>query len=115
MVGLALQLFGIGTVIWGISETRALFGHPSLASKAKSWLIRFPLLRRSVVISATGLAAGAAVGKARAYGTHGPGANQTTESRLDALEKNIASIQERITESQHEIDVESSKTANAFT
>jgi hypothetical protein len=115
MVGLGLQLFGIGTVMWGISETRALFGHASLVSKAKGWLIRFPLLRRSVVISATGVAAGSAVGKARAYGTHGPGANPTTESRLDAIEKNIASIHDRITETQHEIDVESTKTATAFT
>ena len=44
LTGLVLQLLGIATVIWGISETRALFGHPSLRSKAKAWLGRFPLL-----------------------------------------------------------------------
>jgi hypothetical protein len=33
LTGLILQLLGIGTVIWGISETRALFGHASLASR----------------------------------------------------------------------------------
>lgn len=115
MTGLALQLLGIGTVIWEISETRTLFGHPSLTSKAKGWLGRFPLLRRSAVVSATGIASSASVGNARAYGTHGPGANPTTESRLDALEKNMASIHERITQTQHEIDVESNKAADAFT
>ena len=44
LTGLVLQLLGISTVIWGISETRALFGHPSFASKAKAWLSRFPLI-----------------------------------------------------------------------
>lgn len=28
--GLMLQLLGICTVVWGISETRALFGHPAI-------------------------------------------------------------------------------------
>jgi hypothetical protein len=50
---LCLQLLGIGTVLWGISETRALFGHLSFTSKAKAWLGRFPLY---VVISSWQLA-----------------------------------------------------------
>jgi len=51
LTGLVLQLLGIGTIIWGISETRALFGHPSFASKTKAWLSRFPLLRRNIVLA----------------------------------------------------------------
>jgi hypothetical protein len=112
--GLVLQLLGIGTVIWGISETRALFGHASLTSKAKAWLGRFPLLHRNVVVAAVGAALSVIGGKARAYGTHGPGANPTIEARLEALEKNVTSIHERISQTQKEMDEEFQKTADAL-
>jgi hypothetical protein len=112
--GLGLQLLGIATVIWGISETRALFGHSSLRSKARAWLGRFPLLRRNVVVAAGGVAASAAVGKGRAHVTHGPGANPTIETRLEALEKNVTSIHGRISQTQKEMDEELSKTADAL-
>jgi hypothetical protein len=55
-----------------------------------------------------------AVGKARAYVTHGPGAVPTIEARLDALEKNVTSIHERITQAQKEMDEEFQKTADAL-
>ena len=45
IAGLFLELLGISTVIWGISDTRSLFGHPSFRSKIKAWFARFPLLR----------------------------------------------------------------------
>jgi hypothetical protein len=114
LTGLVLQLLGIGTVIWGISETRALFGHPSFASKTKAWLSRFPLLRRNVVIAAGSGTFSVAVGKARAHVTHGPGANPTIETRLDALEKNVTSIHERISQTQKEMDEEFQETADAL-
>jgi len=105
---------GIGTVIWGISETRALFGHASLTSKARAWLGRFPLLRRNVVVAAGDAVLAAAVGKGRAHVTYGPGANPTIESRLEALEKNVTSIHEHISQTQKEMDEEFQKTADAL-
>jgi hypothetical protein len=114
LTGLVLQLLGIATVIWGISETRALFGHPSLASKAKAWLSRFPLLRHNIVVSVGGATLSAAAGKARAYITHGPGANPTIDARLEALEKNVTSLHERISQTQKEMDVEFQKAADAL-
>ena len=114
LTGLILQLLGIGTVIWGISETRALFGHASLASKARAWLGRFPLLRRNIVVAAGGVAFSATLGKARAHVTHGPGASPTIETRLEALEKNVTSIHERISQTQKEMDEELGKTADAL-
>ncbi len=114
LTGLVLQLLGIGTVIWGISETRALFGHASLTSKARAWLGRFPLLRRNIVVAAGGVAFLAALGKARAHVTHGPGASPTIETRLEALEKNVTSIHERISQTQKEMDEELRKTADAL-
>ena len=114
LTGLVLQLLGIGTVMWGISETRALFGHASVTRKAKAWLGRFPLLRRHIVLSAEGGAYSVAFGKARGYITHGPGANPTIETRLEVLEKNVTSIHERISQTQKEMDEELGKTADAL-
>jgi len=91
LTGLVLQLLGIGTVIWGISETRALFGHPSFAKKAKSWLERFPLRRRNIVIAAGSGSLAAITGKARGYVTQGPGPNPTIETRIKTLEKKYIS------------------------
>jgi hypothetical protein len=114
LVGLALQLMGICTVIWGISETRNLFGHPSLSSKVKAWLGEFPLRRRSIVIGAAAIAAGSASVKGRGYVTHGPGPNPTTETRLNALEKNIAALHDRISGTEREMDAELQKGADAL-
>jgi hypothetical protein len=114
LVGLALQLMGICTVIWGISETRNLFGHPSLSSKVKAWLGEFPLRRRSIIIGAAASAAGFASAEGRAYVTHGPGPSPTTETRLDALEKNIAALHERISGTEREMDAELRKGAEAL-
>ncbi len=113
LTGLALQLLGIGTVIWGISETRALFGQPSFASKAKGWLSRFPLLPRKVGIVVGSATLTLGVGKVRAHGTNGPGANSTIEARVDALEKNVTSIHKRISQIQEEMDGEVHKVADA--
>src|SRR3546814_4179733 len=33
--GLLLQILGIGTVAWGIRETRALFGRPTLVAESR--------------------------------------------------------------------------------
>jgi hypothetical protein len=114
LTGLSLQLLGIGTVIWGISATRAVFGHPSFGAKTKAWLSRFPLLRRNAVVGVGGASFSAAFGKARAYGTHGPGPNPTIESRLDALEKNVTSLHERISGTQKEMDEEFQKSTDAL-
>ena len=97
ITGLVLQLFGISTIIWGISETRALFGHASLITKTKAWFQRFPLRSRNVVVAASGAEFSSATAKGRAFVTHGAGPNPTQDARLEALEKNIVSIHDRLT------------------
>jgi len=109
LTGLVLQVLGIGTVVWGIAETRALFGHTPLFAAAKAWLGRFPLRNRNIVIGAAGLSMASSTGKARGHVTHGPGPNPTVETRLDALEKNIDALHERITSAQRELDEQSHK------
>lgn len=114
LTGLVLQLLGIGTVIWGISETRALFGHPSFAAKAKSWFGRFPLRRRNIVLDTAYSSLSAATCKARGYVTQGLGPNPTIETRIDALEKNVTLIHERISSTEKEVDEEFRKTTEAL-
>jgi len=114
ITGLVLQVLGILTVVWGISETRRLYGLPSIASKVAAFFEAFPLRRRSVVVAAGGGSIRISGGKARAYGTHGPGENPTVDSRLAALERNIASIHERITSVERDIEDEVRKAADAL-
>lgn len=114
LTGLVLQVLGISTVIWGISETRALFGHPSFASKTKSWLGRFPLFRRNIALAAAASSIGVATCKARAHVTHGPGPNPTIDTRLDALEKNVTLIHERISSTEKQMDEEFRKALEAI-
>lgn len=114
LTGLLLQLLGICTVAWGISETRALFGHPPFTSKARWWITRFPFLRRPIVASLSGVASLGIAGKVRAFGTDGPGPDPTIDARVAALEKNIDALHNRITETQKEMDAEFAKVTDAM-
>lgn len=109
LAGLFLQLFGVSTVIWGISETRALFGHPSLASKTKALIVRLLPFRRKTIGIVASIEAKSDTGKAREYITNSPGPNPTIDTRLDSLEKNISLINERLDQTQREIDLEFQK------
>jgi hypothetical protein len=109
LTGLALQIMGIGTVAWGISETRALYGHKPLFALARGWVKRFPLRRRNIVLGAAGSASAASTVRARGHVTHGTPPNPTVNDRLDALEKNIGAMHERISATQKELDEEVSK------
>ena len=88
LTGLFLQLLGIGTVAWGISETRTLFGHPSFASKIMGWLGRFPLRKRNIILSASGTSFATASSNARGHVKNNPGPNPTIDARVVALERN---------------------------
>jgi hypothetical protein len=114
ITGLILQLFGIYTIIWGISETRKLFEHPSFAAKTKSWFERFPLRQRDINV-VSGVASFVTIGcKASGYSTSDPGPNPTIEKRLVALERNISRIHDRISDNEKEVDDEFRKTAEAL-
>ena len=63
-------------------------------------------LARDVHVGAAAIAVGTVVVKGRGYTTHGAGDNPTTETRLDALEKNVTAIHERISQTQNETDKE---------
>lgn len=115
--GLAFQLLGIGTVIWGILETRKFFGRPPIINlskcitKAKSLLgIRHNYKEYSC--------SGNAQSALNIYGPHEtyeplayePGANHTIDTLAEALKENVNSIHERISQTQKGIDKEFEKT-----
>jgi hypothetical protein len=109
ITGLVLQLLGIFSIIWGISVTRAVFGYPSLAAKIKAWFQRFPLHRRHIVFAVGRGDFAATTGRARAFVTHSAGPNPTLDARVEALEKNMLSIQNQITGVETELDEELGK------
>ena len=104
LTGLALQLLGIGTVAWGIAEARALFGHPSTISVARSWLVRFPQLGPKTVSASINITLPGLRASMRGYATHGPEPNATLDARVEVLEKNIAGVNERLDQTQREMD-----------
>lgn len=106
LTGLVMQWFGIGTVIWGISQTRALFGHPSLAVQAKAWLERHPFRPRRIVMAVGAAEELSFAGRGEAYVTHGAGPDATVEARLEALEKNIAALHSRISNKAQQLEGE---------
>jgi hypothetical protein len=116
LAGLVLQLLGICTVVVGIRETRALFGHPPIRAKALDWLGRCPLLRRDLTMTAvSGAYSTAEAGNLRGHQTYAAGPDATVEARLDALEKNVPAIHERITSVQRELDQTTSKLTGVVT
>ena len=103
LAGLGLQILGIGAVAWGIHETRLLFERPSLLGVAGGWLNRRPRFRGRVVAVGASLLGGLASGRARAHVTANP-EDDTVSARLEALEKNIKLVNDRISGLGTELD-----------
>lgn len=106
IVGLALQLFGVMTVAWGVSETRKLFGRPSIFSIALEWLKRFPPFRRGIVLSA-GTGEYSLEGfSAKANVWSNPGPNPSLEERVLIVEMNINNLRDRTSQIEQQVDEE---------
>ena len=107
LTGMVLQLLGLGTVAWGIAVTRALFGTDSLLTAARKWVNRVPRLRRGHAVSMTAhfpLDFDTAHG--RGYSTDNAPAGAPIEARVEVLEKNLHRVNERLNQTQKEMDDE---------
>jgi hypothetical protein len=104
ITGMLLQILGIGTVAWGIRETRALFGRPTLMAQFRAWLHRFPAYGGRVVSASTNITVPGASLHARGYVTTVARSNASVEERIDTLEKKVKLIHERIDQTQIEVD-----------
>lgn len=88
LTGLALQVLGIITVLWGIKRTRVFFGQPGWLARARQRFSEFPRLRpRHYTMS--GLSGGITMtGSASGLVVHSP-KNLPVEDRLEALENEV--------------------------
>lgn len=92
--GTALQVFGLGTTVLGIQQTRKLFGHRSIFTRVKGWFERWPKRDVTVHLGAgamvvTGGSAILSVGRAAAP----PGAS--IEQRVQRLEEWLPLLEQR--------------------
>lgn len=101
--GLALELLGIGTALWGLERTRKDFNRPSLLTLFRAWWASRPRHRKHIV-SATGSSAVGASTSARgiAWTTIDP--NAPLERQFAALCENVGRLRRDVTDlsSQHE-------------
>lgn len=112
LTGLVLQILGIGTVAWGIRTTRRLFGRPGMVALVRTWLANFPRYGgRTIAVGATMTATSSVRGRAFVTTT---AADESVEARLDALEKNMGHVNDRINGIQAEIDQKADEHRRAF-
>ena len=104
IAGLILQLLGIGTVAWGIRETRMLFGRPDIIKLAVAWLRRFPVYGGRNISGSFNFQLPPLQMHMRGHSSVNAGPDASIEQRIDALETNLQYVQERITQTQNEAD-----------
>jgi hypothetical protein len=105
LVGMVLQILGIGSVIVGIETTRRLFAHPTLWSVISQWWAARPRLGRLTVTASLQISPTISFGgKASAFKTHHPPAGASVEQRLESLEANVEITDERISGVEQGID-----------
>lgn len=106
--GLALQILGIGTVIWGIAVTRKQFGHPPVFSLVKAWVSRCPAIRRQGKLEPESIRVGAEVVGISLTTIFIPSPTAPIEDRLAHIERGLETIQMRIDTAEAKIQSESS-------
>lgn len=113
LTGLVLQLLGVATVIWGISETRAMFGLSSTAVAVRSWLKRFPDIKREAIIANGNCRPPKSTVSLEGYTMDYAGRDASIETRVEVLEKNLIHTNQRIdrTKSEFGNEVRNSKLA----
>lgn len=113
--GMVLQLFGVATVAWGISETRAQFGHPSLVATFLKWVARFPRYTLPVIHATFHINLDPLT--MRAYGTVSPPPVQdnSLDARMVAIEGALAELRTQIVGLHQRVDEQSQKSAHLLT
>lgn len=115
LTGMSLQLLGVGTVAWGIAETRSLFGHASLMSAATLWIRRFPRYSPRVTLGYQRVQLQPI--KGHAYGAAGPlpELNRTVEERLTAVGQAAEQLSGKIVGLQRKLEEHARSVEQALT
>ncbi len=104
LTGLALQLLGILTVVWGLVATWQFFGLGNPIAKIFDWLSRGPWRRRVIYASMNESVELNDAFAARGHTSWPIDPSAPISDRLKAIEKNLPLIQERISQTQQELD-----------
>lgn len=105
LAGLGLQLLGILTAVWGIIETWKYFELGDPLRRITDWLRRCPLRKLPPITGSMTATEQGDSGAARGFTWWEPKPQAPLEERLRILEKNIPLLNERITDTQRELDV----------
>lgn len=98
IVGLVFQLFGVGTVIRGISATRRLFGLEGFFAPLRQFLQRRPPWHPSTVEMSGRATLGRFTGRAQASLWMNAGPDDPIEKRITALEQNLSDVNSRLSQ-----------------
>ncbi|MEN5206762.1 hypothetical protein ABE493_01375 [Stenotrophomonas terrae] len=107
--GLAMQVLGIATVIYGLHSTRRHFGHRSPMESFGQWVRRCPLVRRRAYLEPEGVTISCAVVGMRLTTHHVPKATQDVSEKMAHLESGILLLQDRIGGAESQIDTHASE------
>ena len=109
IIGLFLQLFGIGTVAWGLRKTRRLFGYAGFFEHSVEWLKRFPKYKPRPVSCEGHLSFPPFQISGSMHGWQSSGLEIPIEKRLAAIEANLLDVNQRLVQLQQWIDHETRK------
>src|SRR5438309_9662036 len=104
--GLALQLFGIGTVALGVTKTRRFFGLPNAFSVLHQWLTRFPRWRQPVIVATGTGSLGFSGGSARLHVRTPMDASAPIDAQVKALIQNVERLDQSVSQVQQEMDAQ---------
>ena len=100
LIGLLLQLVGIGLGVPALTKTRKLFGLLSFSDSVREWLKRRP--RSPVIVALTGTVGMTSVGSAKLSIWSGMGPELEMAQRIDALIENVERLRKEATEANAE-------------
>lgn len=106
LTGLGLQLAGILTVVWGLVATWRFFGLGDPFARALDWLARIPLRRRTIYASMNEAVEVGDACSGRAFTSWPLDPEASVTARIEAIEKNLPLINDRISHTQQELDRE---------
>lgn len=112
IIGLLLQLCGIGTVACGLRETRKLFGYPGFVEHSVEWLKRFPKYKPSPVSGEVHLTLPGIQVSGSGYTWQSPSPGTPIEKRLEAVEANLLDVNQRLVQVQQRLDHETRRIAS---
>jgi hypothetical protein len=115
ITGMALQLLGIGTVAWGIHTTRKEFGHPSVFAVWRKRLNHFPPFGGRMSTGGSMYAMlPSLTSSGQCHDSVSAGVNPTIDARVHALEENLKLVNDRVSQTQNEMDREFRKQIEAL-